>query len=200
MIAALSSETRFRVEATADKDAQKFQRDLEALPQDVGVDSEAYDRIPIHEFGAAMLREMGWRGAAAASSSSSSAPAAPATPTDPASVNGAKHRFNETNGSHSNKPSPTKHHPTNGQYEESQNVQTEGSAWLNRVLVCFEGEANDVRKGDITLVDQSDFESKTFREAAERKQTTESKGSDQRESDKKKHKERETTDNVQPKC
>jgi G patch domain/KOW motif-containing protein len=42
---------------------EQFQGDLEKLPQDVSVDSQVYKSVPISEFGAAMLRGMGWTGA-----------------------------------------------------------------------------------------------------------------------------------------
>ena len=235
VIAAQSSETRFRAEATTDKDAQKFQRDLEALPQDVGVDSEAYDRIPIHEFGAAMLRGMGWTGAAAASSSSSSsAPAAPVMRPQRLGLGATpKLMLPPSNGS-SKRPRSQAQVQRDERLAQQQaefdaqrkkqvvqdkqlTLQTGSIVWwcrkrrakmikltgvpgLNRVLVRFEGEANDapVRKGDITLVDRSDLESKPFREVSEKKQTTESKGSDPRESDKRKHKERDRPKDDRP--
>lgn len=40
----------------------KYKRDLEHRAEDIGVDSESYVAVPISEFGAAMLRGMGWTG------------------------------------------------------------------------------------------------------------------------------------------
>jgi len=44
-----------------DEDEQ-FQDDLYQLPPDISVKSQVYKSVPIGEFGAAMLRGMGWRG------------------------------------------------------------------------------------------------------------------------------------------
>jgi G patch domain/KOW motif-containing protein len=46
----------------AEKDAQQLQRDLQTRAPDVAVDSSVYTQVPIAEFGAALLRGMGWKG------------------------------------------------------------------------------------------------------------------------------------------
>ena len=46
----------------ATRDEESFRKDMEVLPDDQGVDSNVYEKVPIHEFGAAMLRGMGWSG------------------------------------------------------------------------------------------------------------------------------------------
>lgn len=43
-------------------DAVKYKKDLENRAEDIGVESDAYVSVPISEFGAAMLRGMGWSG------------------------------------------------------------------------------------------------------------------------------------------
>lgn len=43
-------------------ETQQFLRDLQDRPDEVAVDSEDYQATPISEFGAAMLRGMGWKG------------------------------------------------------------------------------------------------------------------------------------------
>ena len=45
-----------------DDETQEFQRDLARQADDVDVESDAYAAVPIAEFGAAMLRGMGWTG------------------------------------------------------------------------------------------------------------------------------------------
>ncbi|TMW64644.1 hypothetical protein Poli38472_011524 [Pythium oligandrum] len=40
----------------------KYRHDVSLRPDELDVHSEAYDSVPIEEFGAAMLRGMGWRG------------------------------------------------------------------------------------------------------------------------------------------
>jgi hypothetical protein len=45
-----------------DDDQKKFEADIEELPQDISVKSQVYKSVPISEFGAAMLRGMGWNG------------------------------------------------------------------------------------------------------------------------------------------
>lgn len=45
----------------SESDAMKYQRDLQHRAEDVSVDSKAYVNVPISEFGAAMLRGMGWK-------------------------------------------------------------------------------------------------------------------------------------------
>eukprot|EP00551_Chaetoceros_affinis_P006852 CAMPEP_0203677074 /NCGR_PEP_ID=MMETSP0090-20130426/27007_1 /ASSEMBLY_ACC=CAM_ASM_001088 /TAXON_ID=426623 /ORGANISM="Chaetoceros affinis, Strain CCMP159" /LENGTH=663 /DNA_ID=CAMNT_0050543863 /DNA_START=49 /DNA_END=2040 /DNA_ORIENTATION=+ len=42
-------------------ETMKYQRDLQHRAEDVSVDSKAYVNVPISEFGAAMLRGMGWK-------------------------------------------------------------------------------------------------------------------------------------------
>ena len=37
-----------------------FKQEMQDLPDDVGVESEAYERMPIEHFGKAMMRGMGW--------------------------------------------------------------------------------------------------------------------------------------------
>ena len=56
-----------------DKDKQQYLQELKTLPDEA--DDEAYDRVPISEFGAALLRGMGWTGGG---ESSSKAPPTPA--------------------------------------------------------------------------------------------------------------------------
>jgi hypothetical protein len=46
----------------ADSDAKQLQQDLERLAPEVSVDSQVYRQVPITDFGAAMLRGMGWTG------------------------------------------------------------------------------------------------------------------------------------------
>jgi G patch domain/KOW motif-containing protein len=43
-------------------DGARFQKDLAFRAQDISSNSVAYETVPIHEFGAAMLRGMGWTG------------------------------------------------------------------------------------------------------------------------------------------
>ena len=45
-----------------DDETQEFKRDLARQADDLDVESEAYANVPISEFGAAMLRGMGWTG------------------------------------------------------------------------------------------------------------------------------------------
>mmetsp|Transcript_13916 Transcript_13916/g.29133 ORF Transcript_13916/g.29133 Transcript_13916/m.29133 type:complete len:687 (+) Transcript_13916:124-2184(+) len=44
------------------EDQKKFEDDIEELPPDISVKSQVYKTVPIVEFGAAMLRGMGWTG------------------------------------------------------------------------------------------------------------------------------------------
>jgi G patch domain/KOW motif-containing protein len=43
-------------------ETQQYKADLEALPDELPTDSESFQRVPIAEFGAALLRGMGWSG------------------------------------------------------------------------------------------------------------------------------------------
>ena len=45
-----------------ENDAQQLQRDLQNRAKNVEVDSSVYTQVPIAEFGAALLRGMGWKG------------------------------------------------------------------------------------------------------------------------------------------
>lgn len=48
---------------TADNnDDQLYKHELEQLPQELAETDDAYDRVPIADFGAALLRGMGWQG------------------------------------------------------------------------------------------------------------------------------------------
>lgn len=51
-----------KTERLLNDDDIKYKRDLEHRAEDIGVDSESYVAVPISEFGAAMLRGMGWTG------------------------------------------------------------------------------------------------------------------------------------------
>ena len=48
--------------APVDDDTLKYQRDLAHRAENLSVESDAYVQVPISEFGAAMLRGMGWTG------------------------------------------------------------------------------------------------------------------------------------------
>jgi G patch domain/KOW motif-containing protein len=43
-------------------ETQQYRADLEALPDELPTDSDSFQRVPIAEFGAALLRGMGWSG------------------------------------------------------------------------------------------------------------------------------------------
>jgi G patch domain/KOW motif-containing protein len=45
-----------------ENDSEQLHRDLESRAEDVPVESEVYSQVPIGEFGAALLRGMGWKG------------------------------------------------------------------------------------------------------------------------------------------
>lgn len=47
---------------TDSNETQQYKADLEALPDELPTDSESFQRVPIAEFGAALLRGMGWSG------------------------------------------------------------------------------------------------------------------------------------------
>lgn len=54
--------TKNTFERNKSTEEQDLQRDLEGRAEDVSVDSSAYQETPIAEFGAALLRGMGWKG------------------------------------------------------------------------------------------------------------------------------------------
>jgi G-patch domain/KN17 SH3-like C-terminal domain len=47
---------------TKDDDRELYQKELATLPTELTETDDAYDRVPIADFGAALLRGMGWRG------------------------------------------------------------------------------------------------------------------------------------------
>ena len=55
------SQLRQKKEIEPVNDTIKYQRDLQHRAKDIPVDSQAYVNVPIAEFGAAMLRGMGWK-------------------------------------------------------------------------------------------------------------------------------------------
>ena len=52
----------FKKGATARSDQQQYQDDIKELPDEPSIDSDQYQRVPIADFGAALLRGMGWTG------------------------------------------------------------------------------------------------------------------------------------------
>ena len=50
------------IDPTNTEDQKKLDEDIEDLPPDISVKSQVYKKVPIGEFGAAMLRGMGWTG------------------------------------------------------------------------------------------------------------------------------------------
>lgn len=56
------------------KEMQQFKEDVEKLAPDLSVDSESYQKVPIADFGAALLRGMGWRGSVDKSDTANSLP------------------------------------------------------------------------------------------------------------------------------
>jgi hypothetical protein len=58
-----SNENTFQRDKGDADDKKQFQNDLEKLATDLSVESEAYRKVPIQDFGAALLRGMGWTGA-----------------------------------------------------------------------------------------------------------------------------------------
>lgn len=49
-------------EDTFQSETQQYKADVEGLPSEPTIHSDQYDRVPIHDFGAALLRGMGWSG------------------------------------------------------------------------------------------------------------------------------------------
>lgn len=60
--ATTSSKRNLNKDTPIDDDTLKYERDLARRAENISVDSEAYVQVPISEFGAAMLRGMGWNG------------------------------------------------------------------------------------------------------------------------------------------
>lgn len=48
--------------AIGERESRQLKEDLETLPDEIPIDSNVYSKVPIAEFGAALLRGMGWTG------------------------------------------------------------------------------------------------------------------------------------------
>ena len=57
-----TKENTFVREDKKDEDAEQLKQDLDKLAPEISVDDEVYQKVPIREFGAALLRGMGWTG------------------------------------------------------------------------------------------------------------------------------------------
>lgn len=57
-----TKENTFVREDKKDEDSEQLKQDLEKLAPEISVDDEVYQKVPIREFGAALLRGMGWTG------------------------------------------------------------------------------------------------------------------------------------------
>ena len=199
-------------------DTIKYQRDLENRAEDIDVQSGAYVSVPISEFGAAMLRGMGWKGnddsdrhhrGDKKSKDGDDVTPRPhrlglgATPLPPSMGNGhggvgKRHRARKGGSmadiAHVKKQeeqeklwkqqmedkerndiqltlnvgSVVRTRLENGKLGSRRGklVKTAGVPGLNRVLVRFEGDAEDasVKKGDVVLVDKAELEKEPFQE------------------------------------
>lgn len=61
-VIASTEDTFQRQRDEQDDDQKKFEADIEDLPPEISVESKVYEAVPISEFGAALLRGMGWNG------------------------------------------------------------------------------------------------------------------------------------------
>ena len=61
-VIASTGDTFQRQSAENDNDQRMFEESIKELPADISVKSQVYKTVPISEFGAAMLRGMGWSG------------------------------------------------------------------------------------------------------------------------------------------
>ncbi len=154
-------------------DEERFLADMKRLPPEVHVKSDVYDRVPVEEFGAALLRGMGWRGppGTAKNTSDYKATVRPyrlglgAGPTEKGSVKGTS--------SHESAPS----HKEEGvmgrraritvgdfvacselQNRRGQVVQTQGVPGLSKIRVKFEiiGQTLDVSRDSLTVLASSE--------------------------------------------
>lgn len=184
--------TSAAVSVSADKDKQQYLKELESLPDEA--DDEAYDRVPIGEFGAALLRGMGWNGG---NSSSTAAPPPPsmrphrlglgATPKQlvmdkiPGKIRTADQvkrddKLQQQQAGYDKQRQERIAHDKQQTLQIGSLVQCQGRRakllqltgvpGLSRVLVQFERDATktSAKKGEISLIPRSELDERPFRD------------------------------------
>lgn len=177
----------------AHSDAQQFQNDLIQLPQELDIASDSYRKVPIQEFGAALLRGMGWTGESMDSSMVDPVRrphrlglgATPKLPPTHKTSNKIRTETQVQRDEHM----AQQHKEIEAQRfqqvkmdkqltlqtgslvhvigrKRAKLVQLSGVPGLNRVLVQMEGDATttSVKKGDITMITRSELEGRPFKE------------------------------------
>lgn len=180
------------VDNSIDKDKQHYLKELERLPDEA--DDDAYDRVPISEFGAALLRGMGWNGG---EESSSKAPPPPAmrphrlglgaTPKIlvPNAIPGKMRTADQVkrdekllaqqagfDKQRQERMAQDKQMTLQikslvyCQDRRAKVIQLNGVPGLNRVLVQFEHSTSttSVKKGELSLIPRSDLDKRPFHE------------------------------------
>jgi G patch domain and KOW motifs-containing protein len=174
-------------------DTQQFQNDLIHLPQELDTASESYRKVPIQEFGAALLRGMGWTGESVDRTMVDPVRrphrlglgATPKLPPTHKTSNKIRTETQVQRDEHMAQQQKELEAQRSQQIKQDKQltiqtgslvhvtgrkrakmVQLSGVPGLNRVLVQMEGDATttSVMKGDITMITRSDLESRPYKE------------------------------------
>ena len=174
-------------------DTQQFQNDLIHLPQELDTASESYRKVPIQEFGAALLRGMGWTGESVDRTMVDPVRrphrlglgATPKLPPTHKTSNKIRTETQVQRDEHMAQQQKELEAQRSQQIKQDKQltmqtgslvhvtgrkrakmVQLSGVPGLNRVLVQMEGDATttSIMKGDITMITRSDLESRPYKE------------------------------------
>jgi hypothetical protein len=196
MVIATKQNTFVREDKT-DEDAEQLKQDLEKLAPEISVDDEVYQKVPIREFGAALLRGMGWTGQVSTKEEDFNMPRPSrlglgATPKlmDAPTHSRRPRRQDQVQREERLKQQAEEYRQQQQAqlamdkqqtlqigsvvYLASENRraimrQLQGVPGLNMISVQFEGEdtPSKVKKGEIRLVERSQLQEQPFKEPAE---------------------------------
>lgn len=175
-------------------ESEQFKEDLEKLAPDLSVDSESYQKVPIADFGAALLRGMGWTGAVDKSEAATSLPrpsrlglgATPKLLDVPTHKKGRRRQDQVQRQKQLEEQQAEYERQRQEQIKKDKQRtiqvgsivhvedrrrraiirQWTGVPGLNMILVQFEGEnePSKVKKGSVHLVDRQELHENPFRE------------------------------------
>lgn len=184
-------EDTFQREKAENTDAQLLQDELNRLAPEVSVESDVYRKVPIADFGAAMLRGMGWTGQVETSDVAMSLPRPSrlglgATPKLlDAPTHGKMRRQDQVKRDEQRKQQQEEYEKRRLlqiKLDKQQTIQQGSIVWvdsrraiirkwqgvpgLNMCLVHFEGDREPVKvkKGDIQLIERKDLQEMPFEE------------------------------------
>ncbi|CAJ1925322.1 unnamed protein product [Cylindrotheca closterium] len=183
-------------------DQQQLKEDLERHAPDLSVDSESYQKVPIADFGAALLRGMGWDGRSDVTDDTGSGlprPSRLGLGATPKLLDAPTHRKGRRRQDQVQREQRLKEQQEEFEkqrelqikkdkqqtiqvgsivfHEQSKRAiirQWNGVPGLNMILVQFEGsrEPTKVKKGSVQLIDRKELQERPFQEMEYHKEET----------------------------